>query len=123
MDQNRIVELATLISQNVAKLDEYLKTNGLPGPTFDIETPFVNNFPEEIGSLRNAVLEANLELSELLLGPKETFVEYQVGNSFSSLSFLLLITEVACTNPKWTERLIDYNIVQLFCLHASFISI
>ncbi|EEA24943.1 O-methyltransferase, putative [Talaromyces marneffei ATCC 18224] len=77
MAHNRIVELATSISQNVAKIDSYLKSNGLSSPSFDIDSPFMNSFPEEIGSIRDAILEANLELSELLLGPKETFVEYQ----------------------------------------------
>lgn len=80
MNHNRIVELATSISQNVAKIDSYLKSNGLSGPSFDIDSPFINSFPEEIGAIRDAVLDANLELSELLLGPKETFVEYQVRN-------------------------------------------
>lgn len=85
MDHNRIVELAASISQNVAKIDSYLKSNGLSDPSFDIDSPFINSFPEEIGAIRDAVLEANLELSELLLGPKETFVEYQVRNLGSNL--------------------------------------
>lgn len=91
MDTNRIVELATSISQNVAKIDSYLKSNGLSGPSFDIDSPFINSFPEEIGAIRDAVLEANLELSELLLGPKETFVEYQVRNLCNSLLKYLFV--------------------------------
>lgn len=75
---NRIAELASIISENTTKIDHYFISNSLPTPSFDIAESTEVNFPENLTVARNAVLDANMELSELLLGPKQTFVEYQV---------------------------------------------
>lgn len=87
MSQQRIVQLAATISENVAKIDSYLKANGFADISFDIDTPFDSKYPEEITALRTAVLDANTELSDLLLGPKEIFVEYQVRAGVSAFLF------------------------------------
>jgi hypothetical protein len=119
MSQQRIVQLAATISENVAKIDSYLKANGFADISFDIDTPFQSKYPEEISALRTAVLDANTELSDLLLGPKEIFVEYQVRTVLASFpdtkvkeGFKLYIL----------SKCYEY-LVQLLRLHASPVSV
>jgi len=77
-DMNRIAELASIISEHTTKIDQYLTSNGFPTPSFSLDAAVESTFPEEIIAARNVVLDANMELSELLLGPRQTFIEYQV---------------------------------------------
>lgn len=77
--QSRIVELTTIISVNTAKIDQYISKNNLPQPSFDVDGPVSLNLPQNLQEIREDVLNASLELSELLLGPKEVIADYQVG--------------------------------------------
>ncbi|TVY44615.1 O-methyltransferase [Lachnellula subtilissima] len=63
--QSRIVELTKIISNN------------LPQPSFDVEGPGSLSLSSEMQDTREEVLNANLELQELLLGPKEVIADYQ----------------------------------------------
>ena len=69
--QTRIAELASIISENTTKLDDYLRAHGLPTPSFDVNAPAHTPIPPEATSVeaarRNAI-EASLELSDLLQG-------------------------------------------------------
>ena len=75
---SRIAELSSVISENTLKLDQYLRANGLPLPSFEVDSPVSLVLPETLQVARDAVLDANTELSELLLGPQEVVAEYQV---------------------------------------------
>ena len=81
----KIVELASIISENTAKIHEYLTSNAIPEPSFEISAPIRLDLPKELQAARDAVLDANMELSELLLGPKEVVVDYQVRQHISGL--------------------------------------
>ncbi|MCJ1432481.1 hypothetical protein MMC27_001838 [Xylographa pallens] len=74
---NRLTELTTIISQNTAKLNDYFESAGVPTPSFDVSAPVDHSFPPKIHLLRESILDANTELRELLLGPRETMVEWQ----------------------------------------------
>ena len=74
----RIAELASIISEQTTNIDQYLNSNGIPTPSFGLDRALEPEFPEQIIAARDVVLDANMELSELLLGPRQTFVEYQV---------------------------------------------
>lgn len=71
MATSRIAELASQVQESVTALDTYMRTNGLPTPSFD------EDGPEELGlndsieakNARETALAATLELHELLLGP------------------------------------------------------
>ena len=76
---SRITELASVILENTTKIDEYLSSNGLPMPSFEIDSPVSLLLPEALQAARDAILDANTELSELLLGPQEIVTEYQVA--------------------------------------------
>ena len=71
------MELAATISTNTTKLNDYYESAGIPTPSFDITAPVDLSLPPEIHSVREAILDANTELHELLLGPRETMVEWQ----------------------------------------------
>lgn len=67
---SRIVELANGIHESILRLDTYLKSNGLPSPSFDEDGPVDFGIKaEEIQEARNAALGCSLELYKLLLGP------------------------------------------------------
>lgn len=70
MASTRIVELATRIQQRTSEIDSYLKRNQLPSPTFDENGPADLKLPNgELSAARDQVLDATLELHDLLLGP------------------------------------------------------
>lgn len=68
---SRIATLAFIVATNTAKYDDYLSSHSLPSPSFDKETPFRLELPDEITRARDAVLEASTELQALILGPVE----------------------------------------------------
>ena len=66
---SRISELASIIAANTAIYDKYISSQGLPSPSFDINTPFRLNLSDEASLARDTVLEASTELQALLHGP------------------------------------------------------
>lgn len=73
MAASLIVELATRIANNTAKVSEYLADHGLPEPSFDVNaapSP-VPKDAEDIELLRQAVLADTTELHTLMLGPRD----------------------------------------------------
>ncbi|KAI6080974.1 putative O-methyltransferase [Hypoxylon rubiginosum] len=80
MDDSRILELGVRIGRNTAKVNDYLATNNLPQPSFDVDGP--SQFPiphdeSEISAARQAVLHDCLELRALMLGPREYLTSFQ----------------------------------------------
>lgn len=70
--QGRLVELSSSISKNTAIIDQYLKDNDLPQPSFDKHEPIWDkDFPAEIQQARIAVQDATSELSELTMGSQK----------------------------------------------------
>ncbi len=70
MASTRITQLAALIEENTAKVNDCLQNKGLPSPSFDEDGPV--DFGIESEDIRNArvtALESSLELHDLLLGP------------------------------------------------------
>lgn len=65
-----IQELSNIIATNSRLVDEYLTKNGISHPSFDYDAPITLNFPKNTENARTEVLEATLELHELLLGAK-----------------------------------------------------
>ncbi|KAF7930035.1 hypothetical protein BELL_0651g00040 [Botrytis elliptica] len=70
----RIAELAATIQRNTSKVDEYLTSNNIPSPSFDVSCPFRLSLPPDIQASRNAILEASDELTALMLGPVESLI-------------------------------------------------
>lgn len=64
-----IVELANTISQNASKIDEYLRSQGLPTPSFAIDAPPIMTLPPLLMRSRDEILEACSELQALTEGP------------------------------------------------------
>ena len=72
MSPNRIVELTQKIQYSTVIIDDHFTTNGLPTPSFDVETPLEIDLPSAVKEHRQAVLEATEELHMLMLGPMQT---------------------------------------------------
>ena len=79
VSNSRILELASIIAENTAKVDEYLTANDLSKLSFEITAPVNLTLPKTLQAARDAVLDATIELNELLLGPKEVMVDYPVS--------------------------------------------
>ncbi|KAI1443297.1 sterigmatocystin 8-O-methyltransferase [Annulohypoxylon stygium] len=66
---SRLLQLATLIHESVAKLEEALSTKGFPSPSFDEDAP--QQFPRDTVDVRDTIIDCAAELQDLLLGPLE----------------------------------------------------
>lgn len=69
MSTSRISELASIISTNTQRLDQYLASNNLPFPSLDVNAPLTLTLPEAIAASQAAILDATTELRAILLGP------------------------------------------------------
>ena len=71
MSSSRVVQLATLIATNTTKVDDYLRSQNHPEPSFDVNGPtqVVPGATSEIEEARTTAVEASIELQELLQGP------------------------------------------------------
>ena len=71
MSSPTIIELADIISQNTAKVNEYIQCHALPQPSFHINGPIhpvPDTSPQEIKDARTNAIEAAIELQQLLQG-------------------------------------------------------
>jgi hypothetical protein len=70
MASSRIQQLAIEIATSTALIDQYLKDNQLPQPSFEPEAPtnVFRNVTSEIQEARDRVIEASVELQQLLAG-------------------------------------------------------
>ncbi|KAK2762689.1 hypothetical protein FQN54_000863 [Arachnomyces sp. PD_36] len=73
MPTSRIVELAQLISSQTSAIDENICSSGLPQPSFEPGTGSSQldqkPYPPDIEKAKNDVVEATIELRQLLEGP------------------------------------------------------
>ena len=81
---NRIRELAEAILSGVNAIDDYNEAKGLPSQTFEPTAPFEYDYPAEIESSKQTVLEASDELHALLAGPAMAWIEPHVSRMVSS---------------------------------------
>lgn len=83
-----IVELATRIASNTLKVSDYLASNDLPQPSFDLDAPLspVPREAIEIEALRQAVLRDTSELRSLMLGPRDSL--FSAGSMVKTLRSL-----------------------------------
>ncbi|MCJ1310857.1 hypothetical protein MMC25_004525 [Agyrium rufum] len=86
MSSSRISELAALVQSNTAKVDEYLREQKLPFPSFDEDGPLdLKIESEEVTKARNTAMEASLELHDLLLGPSMCLRPVLNGTSLQTI--------------------------------------
>ncbi|KAI1380114.1 hypothetical protein F4677DRAFT_405889 [Hypoxylon crocopeplum] len=80
MEDSRILELSVRIATNTAKVNDYLATNNLPQPSFDLNAPSQSLIPfseSEVAAARQTVLHDCVELRDLMLGPREYLTSFQ----------------------------------------------
>lgn len=71
-NETSMTALAETISRETAKLEKYLKDNGLPMPAFGVDA--ADDFPklpDEMQKSRLEVIHATKQLRDLTIGPKE----------------------------------------------------
>lgn len=71
MSKSRIIQLAQLISSQTSLIDQHLQNNDLPEPSFDQNGPTepIQNETLDIQKAKTDVIEATIELRQLLEGP------------------------------------------------------
>jgi hypothetical protein len=70
---SRIAALASLIHNNTHEIDKYLKANGRPSPSLDVNANPDFFLPGPLAGAQMQVLEACTELQALLEGPRAHF--------------------------------------------------
>ncbi|RAK99956.1 S-adenosyl-L-methionine-dependent methyltransferase [Aspergillus ibericus CBS 121593] len=71
---SKMTELAARISENTAKVDAYLRSRGLPFPSFHEDGPVDFGIDdEEIQQAQEEAIYSSLELQRLLQGPKQFY--------------------------------------------------
>lgn len=69
--QSRLTELAAQVATNAAIIERYLLSNGLPLPSFSADGPTdLVMESKEVEDARLVMLDASIELLDLLQGPK-----------------------------------------------------
>jgi len=91
LDNQSIESLCEDILRNTRKVANYLRTNGLPFPSFSIDAPNGSGIrPEEteIQQARLKVIDDTLQLRNLMLGPRDylqsTMVNVQGSQFFTA---------------------------------------
>ncbi|KAF2163672.1 hypothetical protein M409DRAFT_68278 [Zasmidium cellare ATCC 36951] len=68
---SRLAELSNTVSKNTVILDQYLRDNNIPKPTFDAHDPIWDaEFPPDIQKARIALQDASTELIDLTTGSR-----------------------------------------------------
>ena len=82
MSASRISELAKVIAEKTAIVDDYLTTNGLPALSFDSQGPKKPPIPAheiEIIAAQDEVIASTQELHDLMKGPDEMLMGLSVS--------------------------------------------
>lgn len=77
-----LIELAAIITRETEKLDKFMKENGGPAPSFDVDGLLeFPKLPSDIKAAREAVVKATKELGDLVTGPRESvrWMAWDVG--------------------------------------------
>jgi hypothetical protein len=71
MSTSRIVQLAQLIASQTAIVDEHIRNNDLAQPSFEPDGPIepIQKATPQVKAATNDVIEAAIELRQLLEGP------------------------------------------------------
>ena len=69
MARSRIAELASLIANSTADIDNHLAAKGLPTPSFNADQPTHLLDDSDLAISRRNIIEATDELHALMLGP------------------------------------------------------
>lgn len=103
---SRLLQLATLIHESVAKLEEALSTKGFPSPSFDEDAP--QQFPRDTVDVRDTIIDCAAELQDLLLGPLEILYRNAAVKAplfQSKQGIMLREVEIACANQDEAYQL------------------
>lgn len=82
MSATRILELASMIATSTAAVNDYLTSQNLPSPSFDVDIPPRLVLEAKIAEHRQAILEATSELHALMQGPIEIITGLSVRSGF-----------------------------------------
>jgi hypothetical protein len=71
MAASRIADLSVIIASQTAVLDEYIRNNSLSEPAFSADAPTAvfGSAPPDVQKAKSSVIQATIELRQLLEGP------------------------------------------------------
>lgn len=102
MSQSRISQLAAIIAEKTAVVDEYLASNNHAGPSFDINAPAKVPIPSdqtEVVAAQDAVIASSQELHDLMKGPSEILMSLSVRRPPLSLKRLVDLRNPRSSTP------------------------
>ena len=102
MNQSRISQLASIIAEKTAIVDEYLASNNHASPSFDINAPAKLPIPPdqtEIVAAQDAVIASSQELHDLVKGPSEVLMSLSVRSLPLSLRRLIDLQNPRSSTP------------------------
>ena len=84
MAVSRIVQLAQIIASSTSLIDDHLRANSLPQPSFEINGPVepIQKSDEKIENARTDVVAATIELRQLLEGPTKLLLPEVITLSY-----------------------------------------
>lgn len=90
---SRILSLAHIITAHAQVIDTHLQGNNLPEPSFEPDAPTepIRNSTPEVDNAKTAVLEAAIELRQLLEGPVKALLPEVVLQSDTHPAIMVLI--------------------------------
>jgi hypothetical protein len=72
LSTSSLMKLATKIAQETEKISSYMKENGLPEPSFNVDSAVgFPKLPAALQAAREEVIKATAELCELLTGAEQ----------------------------------------------------
>lgn len=73
-------KLAATIFEETSRLEHYCTEHDVPSPSFDQKVASVALLPAELQTSRQAIIEASVELAELLRHPMELVMHQHVSS-------------------------------------------
>jgi hypothetical protein len=76
-----IIEPASIIFSNTLEINDLIEARGLAQPSFNFDAPKGSVIPpdnHELEAARGALIDATMQLHDLILGPKEHLMSFSV---------------------------------------------
>lgn len=107
-----ITEIAAIIAENTAVVDEYFSSNGIPTPSFSVDGPARVRIPPtetKVAEAHATVLGATMELHNLMLGPEAMLMNINVGLHLACLLVCLFV--FACLQLAFPHM---YSVIYIY---------
>ncbi|KAF3003297.1 hypothetical protein E8E14_007415 [Neopestalotiopsis sp. 37M] len=112
----RIVQLATAINEAVAKLNDILNSQGIPTPSFEENAP--TTLPDDSADVQSTILDATLELHDLILQPMELLIRKTAAISHLGIANMVPLGGQTAFRDIAEKTGLDESMVRRLLRHA-----